>query len=594
MSQSTGAENIKWDVSELFASATDPKIDSTIDTAKSEVQTFVDTYKTKLNTLSDTDLNTAFETLETILAPLYKLSQYSHLIYSVDVTDTNATKLVARVEDVYSDIANQIVFFDLELGKLDSNILASFKTTEALKNYHYQIEKTEKQAKYTLTEKEEQLINLKSVTGRSAFQKLYTDVTSEFSFEFEVDGETRKMNGSELRSLRQHPDPDVRRRAMQTFYARYEEHKTVLTQCYNNVVKDFNADRKLRGYASAISVKNVGNDLDDNVIETLHAITNESYPLVERYYTLKAKLVGLKDMTLADIYAPLPESTKFYNWDDSKKLVLDSYASFDGEFADKAKAMFDENRIHAPTGATKQGGAYCSGYTPDTKPYVMLNHTGKLRDVSTMAHELGHAVHDMYCNKQTLFNFHPILPLAETASVFGEMILTDYMLNHETDKQAKISIITSKLEDIFASSHRQNMFSNFEMSAHSAISEQFMTSEELCELYDQKLHQMFGGSVTYTPEYKWEWSSIPHIYQVPFYVYAYNFGNLLVIALYQQYLEEGASFIPKYKEFLSMGSVATPTAITKTVNADITDPEFWRKSIRYIENQIDQLEALVS
>ena len=457
----------------------------------------------------------------------------------------------------------------------------------------YKIAKQRKNAHYNLSEKEEQVINLKDLNGSNAHQKLYGELTASFSFEFETDGETKTLNGDQLRAMRQHPDADVRQRAMKLFFSRYEDNTLVINHLYNALVKDHGIEVDLRGFDQPISTMNTHNDLSDEAIQALNDVTTESYSLVNRYYKLKAKMLEMDEMTLADIYAPLPQSSKAYPFDEAKTLVLEGFKSFDNDFYEMAKAMFDENRIDAPVEPSKRGGAFCASSTPDLKPFVLLNYTGKVRDVSTMAHELGHAIHAMLSSKQKLMNYHSILPLAETASIFSEMVLTDSLLKKETDVDVKKSMLTSKLEDIFASSHRQNMFSSFEVASHKAINEQLQSPQALCELYTAELEKMFGDSVTITPEYAWEWSSIPHIFNVPFYVYAYNFGNLLVFALYQQYLEEGNSFIPKYKQFLSMGSSASPADLTAIVEADINHPDFWRKSLKYIETLVDQLEALV-
>jgi len=418
-------------------------------------------------------------------------------------------------------------------------------------------------------------------------------VSAGFQFEFEIDGELKKMNGSELRALRQHADPDVRRRAMTLFFSRYEENKLIFTHIYNNIIKNHGLEKDMRGYHTAIAIKNIHNDLPDEAVDALHDVTTESNELVQRYYKLKGKLLGLPRMTLADIYAPLPEADKRYSFDEAKAIVLEGFSQFDPDFYRMAKLMFDENRVDAPVAPTKRGGAFCSSATPDIKPYVLLNFLGKQRDVSTIAHEFGHAIHDMLCSKQTLFNYHPILPLAETASVFSEMIITDMLRKQETDPMAKLALLTDKLEDIFATSHRQNMFSRFERESHLRIEQRLMSSDELCELYLSELKVMFGDSVVVTPEYHWEWSSIPHIFESPFYVYAYNFGNLLVMSLYQQYLEEGKSFIPKLKDVLACGSVLPPKQIAEIVDADITDRRFWKKSFVYIEGLLNEIETLV-
>jgi len=586
----TGAETIRWNLSDLFNGLTDPKIETTLDAAEKKVEAFVQNYRGKLADLSAAELLQAFKDEESLISPLYQLSQFAHLNTAADTADETAKALEARVDEALSKISNQMVFFNLELAAMSDADFAKFDGAPELEDYKYPVYQTRKNAKYNLYDKEEQFLILKSLTSSRANQKLYDELTSSFQFEFELDGEMQPMNGSQLRSLRMHPDKDVRRRAMQVFFERYADNKLVITHLYNTIVKDFGLEQNLRGYKTPISIMNTHNDLEEEAVQALIDVTTESYRLVQRYYKIKANLLGLDDMTLADIYAPLPQSPKGYNFDDAKALVLDAFGSFDAEFQSFAKAMFDENRVDAPVTPTKRGGAFCSSSTPDLKPYVLLNFTGKLRDVSTMAHELGHAIHAMLGRNLNLSTFHAILPLAETASVFSEMVLTDYFLKRETDTAVKQALLTNKLEDIFATSHRQNMFSRFEMAAHDRINGGLQSSSDLCELYRSELKNMFGDAVNLTDEYSWEWSSIPHIFQVPFYVYAYNFGNLLVLALYQQYLEEGDAFIPKYKKFLSMGSSAKPTEIAALVGADISNPEFWRKSLKYIEHLIDELE----
>ncbi|NQV50722.1 MAG: M3 family oligoendopeptidase [Candidatus Marinimicrobia bacterium] len=591
--QTTGAEKVRWDLSELFSGLDDPKINDVLEEGRLAAERFVAKYKGQLAGLSPEALAGAYEALESISSPLYRLSQFINLEYAVNTADDKIKALLAKIETSSSTTANLLVFFTLELGALSDEAFSKFEGAEALAPFSYKLAKQRKNARYNLSEKEEQIINLKDLNGSNAHQKLYNELTASFSFKFEIDGEIQTLNGGQLRALRQHPDADVRQRAMKLFFSRYEENALVINHLYNSLVKDFGVEIGLRGYKNPISTMNTANDLSDEAIQALNDVTTESYSLVNRYYKLKAKMLDLKEMTLADIYAPLPQASKAYSFDEAKKLVLEGFKSFDGEFYDLARSMFEENRIDAPVEPAKRGGAFCASSTPDLKPYVFLNYTGKVRDVSTMAHELGHAIHAILACDQKLINYHSILPLAETASIFSEMVLTDSLLKKETDVEVKKSMLTGKLEDIFASSHRQNMFSSFEIASHAAINGSLQSPQDLCNIYEQELKKMFGDSVAFTPEYAWEWSSIPHIFNVPFYVYAYNFGNLLVFALYQQYLEEGQSFKPKYKQFLSLGSSASPGEITAIVGADINHPEFWRKSLKYIETLVDQLEALL-
>ncbi len=593
MTTQTLSENIRWDLSDLYKNDKDPAILGDLETCKKQASDFTKKYKSRLHSLNASKLRLAYIELEALLTPLYKVSQYVNLIYTIDTANDHVKALVSQVDEIESDISNTLVFFDLELGATPTKTATLWLNDPELAPYTYAFKRSIDTAKFNLSEKEEQLSTLKSLTGKQAWQKLYNELTNGFMFEFEVDGELKTMNGSQLRALRQHPNADTRRAAMDLFFSRYEDNQLTLTHIFNNIVKDHAIECQLRGYDSAISVRNIGNDIPKAAIEALHQVTTESYPLVQRYYALKTKMLGLKKLTLADIYAPLPTSHKTYDWEETKAIVLDSFYKFDTEIGDMVNLIFNQNRIDAPVTPTKRGGAYCSSSTPDLKPYVLVNFLGRSRDVSTLAHELGHAVHDILCERQPLSYYHPTLPLAETASVFAEMMLTDNLLKSETDPLAKQAILTDKLEDIFATSHRQNMFSRFEINTHEAIGKKLLSAPELCDIYKKELALMFGDTVEITDAYHWEWSSIPHIYESPFYVHAYNFGNLLVMALYQQYKEEGPSFIPKYKEFLSMGRSASPANITAMMNANIEHPDFWRKSLNYIESLITQLEELV-
>ena len=593
MTEKIATKPVRWQLNDLYQGIDDPSIKKELDHVQTQAKQFNKTYKTKLTTLTAADLKIAYETLEELLTPLYKIGQFISLTFSIDTSNDTVKALMAKVDDIETDIANTLLFFDLELSQLPHDKVASLIEDTTIRPYHYSLKRTMETAQFNLSEKEEQLINKKDLTGSDGWTKLYEELTSDFEFEFELEGKKQTMNGSQLRALREHPDKTVRRQAMTLFLKRYQDNQLTFTHIYNNVIKDYNIEKQLRGYSSPISRRNIANDLPDQAVATLHEVTAASYSLVHRYYELKKKIQNIPDMTLADIYAPIPESSKTYSFEEAKQIVLDGFYAFDIDFGDKAKLMFDQNRIDAPVEPKKRGGAFCSGSTPDMKPYVLLNFLGKQRDVSTMAHELGHAIHDMYASQQVLTNYHPILPLAETASVFSEMLITDSLKKQETDKHVLIALLTDKLEDIFATSHRQNMFSQFEIDTHAQISHSIMSADELCTTYEAKLKQMFGDSVIITPEYRWEWATIPHIYEYPFYVYAYNFGNLLVMALYQQYKTDGKKVIPKLKQVLQAGSSMSPLAITQLVDIDITTPTFWQQSIDYIETLLNELGSLI-
>ena len=255
--------------------------------------------------------------------------------------------------------------------------------------------------------------------------------------------------------------------------------------------------------------------------------------------------------------------------------------------------MFDRDRIHVFPSKVKRGGAFCSSSHPNVRPFVMLNHLGKQRDVATLAHELGHAIHAYFSSEQPLINYHAILPVCETASVFCEMLVIDELKKKCQSLEEKMILLTTKLEDIFATSHRQNMFSRFEQAIHEKMGSDRLSDNELCDIYESELKIMFGDAVTIPKEYRWEWSTIPHMLDVPFYVYSYNFGNLLVLGLYQMYLDEGASFIPKLKRILKAGSSKAPVELLAEEGIDITSESFWLKSIAFIESIVGELEETV-
>ena len=588
-----GADHVVWDLGDLFGAPDDSKIAEVLLSAETEAKRFRETYKGTLDALSPEALAAAYRTLIDIVSPLYKLSQYASLGCAADTADAAFKSLVARVDDAEALISNEFVFFELELGALSPEKATLFAEAPVLAPYAYDLHLVRIAAAHQLTEAEERMINLKDVNGVDALQTLYQDVTSSYQFEIEIDGELKKLNGSQLRQLRLDADPKVRQKAMALFFARYQENQVVFGHLYHHIAKDYLQETKLRGYASVLEAKVKSADLPLSSVQHLHAVTSASNALVQRYYKIKKQLLHLETMTLSDIYAPMPESDAHYTWEEAKDTILKAFYRFDTQIGDMAARMFSTNRIHAPVAPTKRGGAFCSSSTPDIDPYVLVNFLGKTSDVTTLAHELGHAIHDMLCAKQHLLDYHPVLPLAETASVFAEMLVTEALLQKTDDPRTQIALISDKLEEIFATSHRQNMFSCFEVKAFEAISKERQSSEDLCTLYLEGLTRMFGDVIQITPEYHWEWASIPHIFESPFYVYAYNFGNLLVMALYQKYQEEGPAFVPRYKAMLAAGRSASPTDIAALAGLDLSDPEFWQKGIQTIESWVTRLEALV-
>jgi oligoendopeptidase F len=459
-------------------------------------------------------------------------------------------------------------------------------------DYRYWLEQIRSLKPYTLSEAEEKIVNIKNVTGSSAMDMLYDSITNRYMFKVEVDGEIKEMTRGELMTYARSADPEMRKRAYQELYRVYGEEAPILGQIYSNIVRDWkNENIGLRGYRKPMSVRNTINDLPDDVIDTLLEVARKNIGIFHRFFKLKARRLGIEKLRRYDIYAPVSESDKRYSYDEAAAMTFEAFNRFDPKFAQLAKRVFDDDHIDSEVRKGKMDGAFCSTLTPDLTPWVMLNYNGKANDVSTMAHELGHAIHSMMAEEHSLFTQHACLPLAETASTFGEMTLTDLLLERETDEGVKQDILFSQLDDAFATIIRQVYFAIFERDAHEMIANN-ASVDELNENYLANLKEEFGDAVDVSDEFKYEWVSIPHIFGTPFYVYAYAFGQLLVFALYKRYQEEGESFKPKYMRILSAGGSIAPIPLLAEAGMDITKAEFWQGGFDVIEGMVSKLEQM--
>ncbi|HOO74137.1 MAG: M3 family oligoendopeptidase [Thermotogae bacterium] len=576
-----------WNLKFFFDSPNDPKIKETLNSFLDNAKKIKEKYYNLLSSenLKASELRDFFKATEKNLWDALLVNQYSGLLFAENTGSTEAQKLSAMVDDYFTKESIISSFWRPVLLTQKEEKLTELKNSPELKDYEFQLEEIIKIKNHTLTEEAEKVISAFSSSSREAFANMYERITSDYEFEFETDGEIKKMNGAILRSLRQHPDKNIRRSAMKMLFSRYEKDKIALESAYNSILRHYDTEASLRNFPKSISMRNSDNQVDDSIVDMVIDVTTERTPLCHKYYHWKSQYIG-ENLTLADIYAPINPVKKEYSFEDAKKIVLESYYDFDEEFGDIVKSFFDENRIHSDITKGKRGGAFCSYNVPNYKPFVLMNFTGNMRDIMTLAHELGHGIHGTLSSKQNLSNYHTPLTMAEVASVFGEMLVMDKLLK-ELDAEDKKAFIASKIEDTFATMFRQNMFARFEIKSHDLVDKNGMaTWDELCDIYKDELKIMFGDSVEIPEEYTYEWASIPHIYGVPFYVYAYNYANLLVIALYEKYLEEGKAFIPKYKELLSNGGNDSPERMLLKLGIDIKSRDFWNKGFDYIEREL--------
>ena len=580
----------KWDLTQLFPGFDSPELQGAFENVEEQVASF-EGVRGKLNPEIDPEtFLTIVRASEEATRVVNRTYAFAGLAFAADTQDQNAQSLVGRVQQFVAEIQNRTLFFSLWWKDLDE--ANAERLLNASGDYRYYLEAIRKFQPYTLSEAEEKVINLKDVTGSNALVNLYDAITNRYVFKLEVNGEVRELTRAELQPYIQGPDADLRARAYQELYRVYGEDGNVLGQMYQTRARDWhNENILLRKFSSPISVRNLANDIPDEAVDVLMDVTRKNAVIFQRYFKLKAKQLGIDKLRRYDIYAPLAKSDKAFEFGDAAQMVLESFRAFEPRVGKLAQRVFDEDRLDSEVRKGKQGGAFCAAINPEDTPYVLMNYTGRARDVATLAHELGHAIHAMLASEHTAFTFHSSLPLAETASTFGEIMLTEKLLSEETDEAVRRDILFKQMDDAFATVLRQIYFAMFEREAHEMIQKNAST-DELSAAYLENLKQQFGDSVDVSDEFKWEWVSIPHIYHVPFYVYAYAFGQLLVFSLYQQYRAEGESFKPRYLKILSAGGSEAPEKILADAGIDIRSADFWQGGFDVLSRMVDELEKL--
>jgi oligoendopeptidase F len=529
--------------------------------------------------------------IKAVRAVATRLGAYGMLWFASDTQSSEALNYQNQIDQRLSEVQNRLLFFSLWWKELDdepAQRLLAHGGDDA-----YYLETLRRFRPHTLSEAEEKVINIKDVNGANALNTIYAMITNGFTYKLEVDDEIKELTRAELSVYVQGPNPDLRAAAYQELYRVFGEQSKVLAQVYNHLVRDWSSENVgLRHFESPIEVRNLSNDIPSPVVETLLETCRQNVDVFQRYFRWKATALGTDKLRRYDIYAPVSESDKTYPFDQAVDLVLDTFEQFSPELADHARHVFAEDHLDAEIRKGKDSGAFCMSTLPGLTPWVLLNYNGKANDVATMAHELGHAVHAQMAREHSILTFHSTLPLAETASVFAERLLTDRLLHQETDVSVRRDLLVNALDDAYATVLRQAYFVLFERQAHEMIVAG-ASVDELSQAYMETLREQFGDAVTLNDEFQWEWISIPHIYGVPFYCYAYSFGQLLVLALYQQYREQGRSFIPKYLRILAHGGSKSPGYILSEAGIDMASPTFWQGGFDVIREMIDELEELV-
>ena len=579
-----------WSLTELFPSLDSPLFNNGFKQVENCVAEFEKFRSELVPEITPSHFLMILREAEEITRVISRIYSFAGLAFTADTQDQTAQTMQGRVQQFGAELQNRMMFFDLWWKYLDDE--NATRLLEASGDYRYYLENMRHFKAHTLSEAEEKIINIKNVTGTDALTNLYDSITNKYTFKLTIDGETKEMTRGELMSHARSADPDLRAAAYQEQCRVYGENGSVLGQIYQTRVRDWkNENVSLRKYASPIAARNLANDIPDDVVDTLLELGHKNAGIFQRFFKIKARALGMERLRRCDIYAPVSQSKKTYAFNDAAEMVLDSFNQFDPKFGALAKRVFDKNHLDSEVRKGKRGGAFCWTVGPDLTPWVLVNYQGQADDAATLAHELGHAIHSMLAEHHSIFSQQASLPLAETASTFGEMMLLDRLLSEESDPTVRRDILFRQVDDSYATILRQSYFAMFEKQAHEMIQNN-ASVDELAAAYMENLKDQFGDSVELNDDFKWEWVSIPHIYHTPFYVYAYAFGQLLVLSLYKQFKLEGDAFKPRYIKILEMGGAETPEKILQKAGIDFHSAAFWQGGFDVIAELVDQLEKM--
>lgn len=581
----------QWDLTDLVQNPVQ-RLDSYLAELEAKVG-HIEAMRPQLSpSMSSDQLQSLLKLSEAIAQGSSRLGAFAYLWFSENTKHPQARSFKTQVEERLTALTNRLLFFELWWQSVDE--ANAERLMAAAGDLRYHLETIRRFKPHTLSEPEEKIINVKNVTGRSAVHTLYDVVTNGFTFTLKVGGKTKTLNREGLMAYVRNQKATVRQAAYQELYRVFTAQRDLLSELYKTLVNDWKSENLgLRHFSSPIATRNLGNDVPDEAVDVLLSACAKNADIFQTYFKLKAKICKITPMSRYHLYAPHRTEAKKYAYADAAAMVLEAYRGFSPRLADLAQQVFKDRHIDAPTRPNKLGGAYCYSVVPGMTPYVMLNYTGDARDIATMAHELGHAVHGMMAQDHSIFTFHSTLPLAETASVFGERILSDALMSQERNKAVRQGLLLSQLDDIYATVLRQAYFVRFEKLAHQMIAEG-ASADQLAQAYMGELRQQFGKAVKVPDEFRWEWLTIPHIFASPFYCYAYSFGNLLVLALYRMYKEEGPAFVPKYLDLLATGGSEAPRNILEKVGVKMTSEAFWQSGFDQIREMVSQLESTLS
>ena len=590
-SASTALANLpEWNLADLYPAPDSPAFTADVKEARARCTAFASAWSGKLASASPKDLAKAIGEYDSLSDLVGRIGSYAQLHYVGDTTDAARAKFYGDVSNTLTELSSQLLFFELELNKIDDTALANAMREPALAHYKPWLDNLRMEKPYQLDDKLEQLFLEKSQTAAGAFNRLFDETMADLRFE--VDG--KQLTLEPTLNLMQSPDEARRRTGAEALAKTFKSNLRLFTLITNTLAKDKDISDRWRGFKDIADARHLSNRVEPEVVKALVEAVTAAYPkLSHRYYRMKAKWLGKDKLMHWDRNAPLPtEDTRQVPWTEAQALVLSAYGDFAPDMAAIAKTFFDRKWIDAPTRPGKSPGAFAHPTVPSAHPYVLLNYMGRTRDVMTLAHELGHGVHQVLAAKQGALMASTPLTLAETASVFGEMLTFQKLLGATTDPTRRKALLASKVEDMLNTVVRQISFYCFERKVHSARKEGELTPDQINAIWMDIQTESLGDGIEFGPGYETFWTYIPHFIHSPFYVYAYAFGDCLVNSLYARYRESAQGFQDKYFAMLKAGGTKHHSELLKPFGLDATDPSFWQKGLSVISGMIDELEAM--
>jgi len=596
MTADDAARGVAWDLSDLFSSPDDPQIVAELDTALAAAKAFGARYRGTICVAAGVSAATVAEAvaqMEAILERTVKAGAYADLLHAADSTPARNGALVALTQERGSAIRQELLFFELEWLAVDDAVAEAVIEDPQCRKHRHFLRSLRRYRPHVLSELEERILEDKANTGARAFSRLFDEVVSALTFEVEVDGTREQLNESSVLTLLYDPRREVRRAGAAALTHGLQTNELLLGFIFNNLVQDHAVDDRLRGYHDPMQSRHLANEISGDTVQALMQACEARHDLVQRYYRLKSRLLGIEQLADYDRYAPVVADETRVPWDQCRETVLAAYGAFSPQMMEIAHQFFARRWIDAEIRQGKRGGAFSSSTVPSTHPYVLVNYTGRLHDVMTVAHELGHGVHQYLSRPQGFLQCDTPLTLAETASVFGEMLVFEHLLRQVDDPRARLGMLCNKIEDTIATVFRQVTLTRFEQQLHVARrTEGELARERICAIWQAANHALYGGAVTLTEDYRWWWAYIPHFVHTPFYCYAYSFGELLVLALYEKYRREGSAFVPHYLELLAAGGSDSPQNLLQRIGLDIEDPQFWHLGLEPFITMVEEAEAI--